>query len=71
MNVINDNMSGVDLLNLGTSDTQGNNYTNMAFGFRYKFTEALTMGAAYETRIGKSDDSMFDDRYTFDFIYSF
>ncbi|MDD7984787.1 hypothetical protein PQO01_07490 [Lentisphaera marina] len=71
VNVINDNMSGVDLLNLGTSDTQGNNYTNMAFGFRYKFTEALTMGAAYETRIGKSDDSMFDDRYTFDFIYSF
>ena len=63
-------MGGVDLLNLGTSDTQGQNYTNLAFGFRYKFTENMTMGAAWKP-IGRSDDSMFDDRYTFDFIYSF
>ena len=71
VDTINPGMGGIDLLNLGTSDTQGQNYTNLAFGFRYKFNENMTMGAAWETPIGRSDDSMFDDRYTFDFIYSF
>ena len=68
---INPGFGGADLLNLGTSDTQGTNYTNLAVGFRYVVTDNITVGAAYETEITENDEGIFDDRYTFDCIISF
>ncbi len=71
VNFINNNLSGLDIANLGTSDSEGNNYFNMAFGFRYKLTENLIFGAAYETPLSDSKDGLFRERYTFDLIMTF
>ena len=71
LNAANPNLEGLDIANLGTSDTQGQNYTNFALGFRYKINDAMNMGFAWESPLSDNDDGMFDERYTLDFIYSF
>ena len=71
VDAINNNLSGLDIANLGTSDSEGNNYFDVAFGFRYKVTENLTAGFAFETPLSDSKDGLFRERYTFDLIYTF
>ena len=71
VNAISSNLSGLDITNLGTSDSEGNNYFNLAFGFRYKLTDTLTFGAVFETPLSDSKDGLFRERYTFDIIYTF
>lgn len=71
VNTISNNLGGVDITNLGTSGSEGNNYFNVGFGFRYKFSDNLTFGFVYETPLSDSKDGLFADRYTFDLIYTF
>ncbi len=71
VNTISNNLSGLDITNLGTSGSEGNNYFNVAFGFRYKLTEKLTAGFVFETPLSDSKDGLFRERYTFDLIYTF
>lgn len=71
VNTINSNLSGLDIANLGTADSEGNNYFNVAFGFRYKVTDSLTAGFVFETPLSDSNDGLFRERYTFDLIYTF
>ena len=71
VNTINNNLDAVDIANLGTSNSEGNNYFNIGIGFRYKFTDNLTFGAVFETPLSDSNDGLFRERYTFDLIYTF
>ena len=71
VNTINSNLSGLDITNLGTADSEGNNYFNVALGFRYKFTDNITAGFVFETPLSDSKDGLFRERYTFDLIYTF
>ncbi|MCM8533485.1 MAG: hypothetical protein NE330_20120 [Lentisphaeraceae bacterium] len=71
VNTIQNNLDAVDIANLGTADSEGQNYVNWAFGFRYKLTDNLTTGFVYETPLTHDDEGLFDERFTFDLIYSF
>jgi hypothetical protein len=71
LDTVNPNIEGVDIASLGTSDSQGQNYTNFALGFRYKFNDAMNMGCTWESPLSDNDQGIFDERYTVDFIYSF
>lgn len=71
INTINDRLSGLDITNLGTDNSEGQNYFNLALGFRWKITERLTAGFAYESPLSDSKDGLFRERYTFDLIYTF
>jgi hypothetical protein len=71
VNTINNQLSGVDISNLGTSDSEGENYLDWGFGFRYKFSENLTGGFIYETPLTTDKNGMFSERYTVDLIYTF
>ena len=71
VNAVQDNLDAVDIANLGTADSEGENYVNWAFGFRYKLSESLTAGFVFETPLTHNDNGLFDERYTFDLIYSF
>ena len=71
VDAVSSNIEGVDLASLGTSDTQGQNYFDIGFGFRYKFTENLSMGYIWQTPLSQKDEGIFADRHTIDFIYKF
>lgn len=71
VNTIQDNLDAVDIANLGTSNSEGQNYLNWAFGFRYKLSENLTTGVVYETPLTDEGEGLFDERLTFDLIYTF
>ncbi|MCM8537946.1 MAG: hypothetical protein NE334_18535 [Lentisphaeraceae bacterium] len=71
VNTIQSQLDAVDIANLGTANSEGQNYVNWAFGFRYKISDNLTAGFAYETPLSHDDNGIFGERYTFDLIYSF
>jgi hypothetical protein len=68
---IQSQFDAADIANLGSSDSEGENYMNWAFGFRYKLTDSLTAGFVYETPLTDHNNGLFDERYTVDLIYSF
>ena len=71
VNTIQNNFDAVDIANLGTADSEGQNYLNWAFGFRYKLSDRLTCGIVYETPLTDDNEGMFDERLTVDIIYTF
>jgi hypothetical protein len=71
VDTIQDKFDAQDIANLGTADSEGNNYFNWAFGFRYRLTESLTAGFVYESPLSNEGDGLFDERYTVDLVYTF
>jgi len=61
---------GLDLFNFGSTGVSGNSTTTMAVGARYKFSERIQAGAAYEFPLGGHRD-LLDYRFTFDVIFRF
>jgi hypothetical protein len=61
---------GRDLFNFGSMGVSGNSTTTMAVGARYKFSERLQAGAAYEFPLGGHRD-LLDYRFTFDLIFRY
>jgi len=61
---------GGDLLNLGSTNAEGNYLLTMAFGGTYKFNANWETAAAYEIPLAAKGD-IFDDRLTFtlSFVY--
>lgn len=49
------NYEGGDLLNIGAIDVSGRSLVTLAFGFRFKFSESLQMGAIYELPVVGTD----------------
>nr|WP_320051068.1 transporter [uncultured Desulfuromonas sp.] len=63
--------SGCDLINLGGSNSDENrNYATMAIGARFRITEWLDVGAAYEFAVTDESKGMLDDRYLLDMVIS-
>ncbi len=61
---------GVDLGNFGASDVSGHNDLSLALGLRYKFSEHIQAGAAFELPlVGERDIQEY--RFTFDLIFRY
>lgn len=61
---------GRDLFNFGSTGVSGHNDVTLAAGARYKFTEAIQMGAAAQFPLGGRRD-LSDFRLTVDMIFRF
>src|SRR5262245_9548184 len=64
------NFEGRDLINFGCTDVGGNTSTSMAVGARYKISEYIQFGGAYEFPVSGHRD-LLDYRLTFDVIFRF
>ncbi len=63
--------SGCDLINLGGSNSDENrNYSTMAVGARFRLTDWLDVGAAYEFAVTDESAGMLEDRYLIDMVIS-
>lgn len=63
---------GGDLINLGSRNAKENaTAVTAALGFRYKFCEKLSAGAAYEIPLTDEEDGLMKSRITLDFVYKF
>lgn len=63
---------GNDLLNFGAANaSQNRDLVTAAIGFRSRITESLNVGFAYEVPLTDESDSVIDDRFTFDLIWTF
>lgn len=64
-------MEGADLVNFGSTNVGERNLLNMAFGLRYKFSENVQIGGAFEWPILNHHDTLSDVRFTFDVIFRY
>ncbi|MBN8550997.1 MAG: hypothetical protein J0M12_16910 [Deltaproteobacteria bacterium] len=63
---------GQDFFDIGASESDGENITTMAVGARYRITDNLDFGAAYEFPLDNSSGTrIIEYRVTTDFIYRF
>lgn len=61
---------GADLVNFGSTTTEGRSQVTLAAGLRYKFTENIIGGAAIQFPV-TSEKGLQDYRLTFDVIFKF
>ena len=61
---------GGDLANLGSTTLQGHDDFTMAFGGRYRFTDNIFAGAAFEFPLSR-EKGLMDYRLTFDMIFRY
>jgi len=61
---------GRDLINFGTAGVSGHSDLSLAFGLRYKFTECVQLGAAFEFPLDGRRD-LNDFRVTVDMIFRY
>jgi len=59
---------GGDLVNFGSSSVGDHNDLDLAFGLRYKFSEHLQLGGAFEFPLTTAHNSINDFRVTVDVI---
>jgi opacity protein-like surface antigen len=63
---------GLDLINFGSSNGLENKDTvTLAAGARYKFTDRVNMGAAYELPLTDEENGLTDYRITVDLVWKF
>lgn len=63
---------GNDLLNFGAANaSQNRDLVTAAVGFRSRITESVNVGFAYELPLTDKNDSVIDDRFTLDLIWTF
>lgn len=63
---------GLDLINFGSKDGRANKDTvTLAAGARYKFTDRVNVGAAYEIPLTSEENGLTDSRITLDVVWSF
>jgi opacity protein-like surface antigen len=63
---------GGDLINLGAKHAGRNkDFTTMAAGFRFKMTDNLNIGAAYEFPLTSKEKGLMKNRITASLIYQF
>ncbi len=64
-------VGGLDYTNLGSSDVAGSSVFWGDLGFRWKLTPNLSIGAAYGFPISTPGNDAFNQRVTFDMVFSF
>lgn len=63
---------GLDLINFGSKDGKVNKDTvTLAAGARYKFTDRVNVGAAYEIPLTSEENGLTDSRITLDVVWTF
>ncbi len=63
---------GGDLFNLGAANADENrDFVSLAAGFRYRLTDNIDLGAAYELPLTDEDDSLMESRITVDAVIRF
>lgn len=63
---------GGDFFNLGASNASAHsNFVSLGLGFRYKFTEKIDVGFAYELPLTDKEASLMEDRFTLDLVWQF
>ena len=60
---------GTDLVNFGSDGITHKNYTQMALGMRYKFSENIQVGGTFEFPLENKDIELY--RFTVDMIFRF
>lgn len=64
------NFEGADLINFGSDNVKGENLVSLGLGLRFKITESIQAGVAYEFPLTSGDDFM-DYRITADIIFRY
>jgi hypothetical protein len=64
-------VQGADLINFGSGPSNGMNQVNIAPGMRYKFSEPMQVGVAFEFPLTSVDNSIENFRLNLDFIYRY
>lgn len=64
-------VSGGDLVNFGGSSSTNANQLTLAPGLRYKFSENIQTGVAFEFPIAKPEDTLLNFRLTLDVIFRY
>ena len=59
---------GVDILNLGSDDVEGNDVITAAVGFRYAFNHNLSFGFSYERPVTRRKDIL-QQRFTISVLF--
>ena len=63
---------GGDLINLGSANASSNrDLLTLGLGFRFRATDHLDIGAAYEIPLTDEEDNLMDSRITLDVVYRF
>jgi len=63
---------GGDLFNLGASNAdQNRDFVSLAAGFRFRLTDNIDLGAAYELPLTDAEDSLMESRMTVDAVIRF
>lgn len=63
---------GGDLINLGSNNAKVNeDIVTLAIGARYEFTDAVSIGAAYEFPLTDEEENLMEDRITLDLVWEF
>lgn len=63
---------GGDLFNIGAvNSTRNRDLVTMALGFRSHLTDSVNVGVAYEMPLTNRNNSLIDDRFTIDLIWTF
>jgi hypothetical protein len=65
------NVEGADLVNFGASNSTGWNQLTLAPGLRYKFSENIQTGVAFEFPISSPTDTLLNFRLTLDVIFRY
>ena len=65
------NFEGADLYNFGADQIAGRSLVTLNLGARYKFSEALQIGAGYEFPVVGKDNGVMNWRLTFDLIWRY
>ena len=71
MNVpANPNFEGDGLINFGSATAGvGDDLITLGLGFRSRLTEDLTAGFAWEFPLSDDNETLIDDRFTFDLVW--
>lgn len=63
---------GGDFFNLGASNaTENRDFVSAAFGFRSRLSDSINAGLAYEIPLTDADNSLMEQRVTFDLVWKF
>jgi hypothetical protein len=65
------NLEGIDLGNFGSTGVSSGDLLTLAFGFRYKFSEHIQTGVAFEFPLVEFDRGIEKYRVTWDLIFRY
>ncbi len=62
---------GADLINLGANNVSNEDLVTLGVGFRYRLTDNIDIGAAYEIPLTEEEENLMENRITIDAVIHF